>query len=120
MSNFWLISDRDNRHFTWRHKHINYGRDRYILVTKITSVPLVTMVTLVTKVISFPMKAMISSMHYKFPLYGHFRICFVYLEVCHLRCVEQMAIKGVSFRQNTTMYLNYCIFYYCIQVTSFF
>ena len=28
--------------------------------------------------------------------------------------------KGVSFRQNTTMYLNYCIFYYCIQVTSFF
>ena len=42
------------------------------------------------------------------------------LEVCHLRCVEQMAIKGVSFRQNTTMYLNYCIFYYCIQVTSFF
>jgi hypothetical protein len=77
-SKFWLISDKDNRHFAWRHKHINYGHHRYILVTKISSVPLVTMVILVTKVISVPMKATISRTRYKFPSYGHFRICFVY------------------------------------------
>ena len=47
---------------------------------------------------------------------------YVELGVCSamVKSPLQMAIKGVSFRQNTTMYLNYCIFYYCIQVTSFF
>jgi hypothetical protein len=36
------------------------------------------MSNLVTKVNSVPMEAIISRTRYKFPLYEHFRICFVY------------------------------------------